>query len=52
MRELDFHDSTVLARFNNEDQTNKKIEWNRDTCTCDDGPTDAFGKLYIWFRWF
>ena len=44
MRELEFHDPIVIANFNNEDQKEKTIEWDRDTCTCDDGPTDAYGN--------
>lgn len=45
LRELEFHDPSVKAKFDKEEPQARVIEWNRDICTCDDGPTDAFGDL-------
>ena len=42
MREIDFHEQTVIEKFINELKP-VNSEWSREACTCDDGPTDAYG---------
>ena len=43
LREVYFHDPGVINRFTRNETIYK--EWQRDTCTCDAGPTDAYGDI-------
>ena len=41
LREVEYHDSDVIERFKNDNV--KENVWNRETCTIQSGPTNAFG---------
>ena len=48
LREIEYHDSDVIERFKNENlKENINDVWNRETCTIQSGPTNAFGIFYL-----